>query len=188
MTARRISGLLAVAAITACLPALADEPVPMQRLTPSEIAALTPPPAASAPPPAGTQATAGTPSDSGTPSTSATSATAGAPATRTAPTVQMTPLIGDPTKPGLYTVRVNIAPHTQVRPHTHRDNRSVTVISGTWHMGYGGAFDAKGLKDLPPGSFYTEPAGQAHFAQTGDEPVVIWVTGYGPSDTKFVTP
>jgi quercetin dioxygenase-like cupin family protein len=105
-----------------------------------------------------------------------------------APAVQMTPLIGDPTKPGLYTVRVNIAPHTQVRPHTHRDNRSVTVISGTWHMGYGGTFDAKALKDLPRGSFYTEPAGQAHFAQTGDEPVVIWVTGYGPSDTKFVTP
>jgi quercetin dioxygenase-like cupin family protein len=176
MNVRRISGLLAVAAITACLPALADEPVPMQRLTPSEIAALVPPPAATAPPTAGTPATAGTPT------------TAGAPPTRSAPTVQMTPLIGDPTKPGLYTVRVNIAPHTQVRPHTHRDNRSVTVISGTWHMGYGGTFDTKALKDLPPGSFYTEPAGQAHFAQTGDEPVVIWVTGYGPSDTKFVTP
>ena len=29
---------------------------------------------------------------------------------------------------------------------------------------------------------------QPHFAQTGDEPVVIWVTGYGPSDTKFVMP
>lgn len=128
MTVRRISGFLAVAAITACLPALADEPVPMQRLTPSEIAALAPPPAATAPSPAGT------------PSTSATPAAAGAPATRNTPTVQMTPLIGDPTKPGLYTVRVNIAPHTQVRPHTHRDNRSVTVISGTWHMGYGGDF------------------------------------------------
>jgi quercetin dioxygenase-like cupin family protein len=176
MTVRRISGLLAVAAITACLPALADEPVPMQRLTPSEIAALAPPSAASAPPIAGT------------PSTSAPAVTAGAPPTSSPPAVQMTPLIGDPTKPGLYTIRVNIAPHTQVRPHTHRDNRSVTVISGTWHMGYGGTFDTKALKDLPPGSFYTEPAGQAHFAQTGDEPVVIWVTGYGPSDTKFVTP
>ena len=178
MTVRQFSGLLAVAAIAACLPALADEPVAMQRLTPTEIAALAPPPppAAHGPPTAGTPATTGTP------------AAAGAPATSSPPTVQMTPLIGDPTKPGLYTVRVNIAPHTQVRPHTHRDNRSVTVISGTWHMGYGGTFDTKALKDLPPGSFYTEPAGQAHFAQTGDEPVVIWVTGYGPSDTKFVTP
>jgi quercetin dioxygenase-like cupin family protein len=129
-----------------------DAALPMQRLTPAEIAA---------------KAAASAPSGTG---------------------VQMTSLIGDPTKPGLYTVRVAIAPHTQARPHTHRDNRSVTVISGTWHMGYGKEFDAKALKDLPPGSFFTEPAGQPHFAQAGDEAVVIWVTGYGPSDTQFITP
>ena len=102
--------------------------------------------------------------------------------------VQMTPLVGDPTKPGLYTVRVSIAPHTQVPPHTHRDNRAVTVVSGTWRMTYGSHFDANALKDLPPGSFYTEPAGQPHFSQTGDDPVIIWVTGYGPSDTTMITP
>lgn len=101
--------------------------------------------------------------------------------------VQMTNLVGDPTKPGLYTVRVAIAAHTQAKPHIHRDNRSVTVVSGTWRMGYGAQADEKALKALPAGSVYTEPAGQAHFSQTGDEPVVILVTGYGPSDTKFVT-
>lgn len=134
-----------------CLPALADEPVAMVRLTATEIATLA-------------------------------TAHAGAGA------VQMTNLIGDPAKPGLYTVRVAIPPHTQVRPHSHRDNRSVMVMSGTWHMGYGTRFDPKALKDLPPGSVYTEPAGQPHFAQTTDEPVIIWVTGYGPSDTRFVQP
>jgi uncharacterized RmlC-like cupin family protein len=100
--------------------------------------------------------------------------------------VQMTNLIGDPSKPGLYTVRVAIAAHTQARPHVHRDNRSVTVVSGTWQMGYGAQFDEKALKSLPPGSVYTEPAGQAHFSQTGNESAVILVTGYGPSDTRFV--
>jgi quercetin dioxygenase-like cupin family protein len=135
---------------SSCVPALADEPVGMVRLTPTEI-------------------------------TAAADATKGG-------GVQMTQLIGDPTKPGLYSVRVAIAAHTQVRPHTHRDNRSVVVMSGTWHMGYGTSFDAKALKDLPTGSVYTEPAGQPHFAQATDEPVVILVTGYGPSDTKFVTP
>jgi quercetin dioxygenase-like cupin family protein len=100
--------------------------------------------------------------------------------------VQMTQLIGDPTKPGLYTVRVAIAAGTQAQPHTHRDNRSVTVLSGNWQMGYGTKFDAKALKTLPPGSVYTEPAGQPHFAQAADGPVVILVTGYGPSDTQFV--
>jgi quercetin dioxygenase-like cupin family protein len=100
--------------------------------------------------------------------------------------VQMTPLVGDSTKPGLYTVRVAIPPNTQVPPHTHRDNRSITVVSGTWSMAYGSTFDAKVLKALPAGSVYTEPAGQSHFSQTGAQPVVILVTGYGPSDTQFV--
>ncbi len=127
-----------------------DAPLPMQRYSASEIAALA-------------------------------AATAGSTG------VQMTKLVGDPTKPGLYTVRVAIGAHTQARPHIHRDNRSVTVVSGTWQMGYGAQFDEKALKSLPPGSVYTEPAGQAHFSQTGDDPVVILVTGYGPSDTKFVT-
>jgi len=62
-------------------------------------------------------------------------------------------------------VRVAIAAGTQAHPHTHRDNRTVTVLSGTWQMGYGTTFDAKALKTLPPGSVYAEPAGQAHYAQ-----------------------
>jgi len=132
------------------LTAVADEPVPMQRLTPAEISALV----------------------------------GAAPAGAAGP--RMTVLVGDPTKPGLYTVRVTIAAHTQVRPHTHRDNRSVVVVAGLWRVGYGKSFDAGVLKELPPGSFYTEPAGQPHFAEARDEPVVIQVTGYGPSDTQFV--
>ena len=129
-----------------------DAPIPMQRFSASEIAAM----AAAAPKGAN-------------------------------PGIQMTNLVGDPTKPGLYTVRVALSAHTQAKPHVHRDNRSVTVLSGTWSMGYGAQFDEKALKALPPGSVYTEPAGQAHFSQAGNEPVVILVTGYGPSDTKFVT-
>jgi quercetin dioxygenase-like cupin family protein len=101
---------------------------------------------------------------------------------------QMTVLVGDPAKAGLYTVRVAIPAHSQVKPHTHRDNRSVVVLSGTWQMGYGTQFDEKALKELRPGSVFTEPAAQPHFSQTTEEPVVILVTGYGPNDTKFVTP
>jgi quercetin dioxygenase-like cupin family protein len=111
---------------------------------------------------------------------------AAVPANPTGPT--MTVLVGDPKLPGLYTVRVAIPAHTQVQPHTHRDNRSVTVLSGTWQMGYGTQFDAKSLKELKPGSLFTEPAGQPHFSQSTDEAVVILVTGYGPNDTKFVSP
>jgi uncharacterized RmlC-like cupin family protein len=100
--------------------------------------------------------------------------------------VQMSALVGDSSRPGLYSVRVSIPAHTRVPPHTHRDNRAVLVLSGTWHMGYGARFAPEALKALPAGSFYTEPAGQPHFAETQDQPVVLIVTGYGPSDTHMV--
>jgi uncharacterized RmlC-like cupin family protein len=60
-----------------------------------------------------------------------------------------------------------------------------TVISGTWQIGYGSRFDEKNLKALPPGSFYTEPPSVAHFARTGNGPVVVQITGYGPTGTKY---
>jgi hypothetical protein len=36
------------------------------------------------------------------------------------------------------------------------------------------------------GSFYTEPAGVAHFAQTKQDPVLVYITGNGPTDTVYV--
>ena len=94
-------------------------------------------------------------------------------------------LKGDPNTPGLYTIRLSVPAHTRISAHTHPDDRVATVISGTWRIGYGNAFDATKLKALPPGSFYTEPAGDAHFAETRDTPVVVEITGYGPSGTVY---
>ena len=61
-----------------------------------------------------------------------------------------------------------------------------TVVSGTWRLGYGDRFDEAKVKALPPGSFYTEPPGRNHFAATGNEPVIVQITGYGPSSTDYV--
>jgi hypothetical protein len=62
------------------------------------------------------------------------------------------------------------------------------VVSGEWHFGYGAHFNEGSLKALPPGSVYSEPGGDNHFAQTGNDPVVVQISGYGPSDTKYVNP
>lgn len=97
-------------------------------------------------------------------------------------------LKGDPDQPGVYTIMLRVPAHTQIAPHSHRDDRVATVISGTWHIGYGDKFDAAELKALPPGSFYTEPPGRSHFAKTGDEGVVVQITGFGPSSTDYVDP
>jgi quercetin dioxygenase-like cupin family protein len=95
-------------------------------------------------------------------------------------------LKGDPNQIGLYTIMLRVPPHTRIAAHSHRDDRVATVISGTWRIGYGDRFDESKLKALPPGSFYTEPPGRNHFAETGDELVVVQITGYGPSSTSYV--
>jgi hypothetical protein len=99
--------------------------------------------------------------------------------------IRTTVLAGDPSRPGPYTLEIRVPPHTRIAGHTHRDSRSAVVVSGRWYFGYGAALSDDRLKLLTAGSFYTEPAGDAHFAMTGDDPAVVYVTGTGPTDTQF---
>ena len=94
-------------------------------------------------------------------------------------------LFGDPTKSGLYTIELKVAPNTVIQAHAHRDTRTAVVVSGLWHFGYGPKNEQALVKALPPGSFYTEPAGESHFARTGPEGATVSITGYGPTDTVF---
>lgn len=102
--------------------------------------------------------------------------------------IRTTVLSGNPNAAGLYTIRLVIPPHASIKAHHHRDDRVATVVSGLWYIGYGDKRDRAALKALPPGSFYTEPAGASHFAGTGDQPAVVDITGIGPSDTVYVEP
>ena len=94
-------------------------------------------------------------------------------------------LFGDPAKEGFYTILLFVPAHTTIQAHSHRDNRMAAVVSGEWHLGYGAHFDAKSLKRLPPGSVYSEPGGDNHFARTGADPVIVQISGYGPTDTHY---
>jgi hypothetical protein len=99
-------------------------------------------------------------------------------------------LFGDPEKPGFYTILLFVPGHTTIQAHSHRDDRMAVVVSGEWHFGYGDHFDATALKTLTPGSVYSEPGGPGHnhFAQTGDDPVVVEISGYGPTNTVYFDP
>src|SRR6202158_5750937 len=100
--------------------------------------------------------------------------------------IQTRTLKGDATKPGMYTIQLTIPPNVKIQAHTHPDDRVATVISGTWYIGYGAKFDEAKLKPLTAGSFYTEPPSVAHFAKTGNEPVVLQITGNGPTGTEYI--
>ena len=92
-------------------------------------------------------------------------------------------LMGSPEAAGLYAYRARFPGNFRNEPHAHPDDRIVTVIAGTLHVGYGERFDEHALKVMPAGSVWTEPAGQAHFVYAPEPGVVIQVVGIGPSAT-----
>ena len=97
-------------------------------------------------------------------------------------------LFGDPEKAGFYSILLFVPAHATIQAHSHRDDRVATVVSGEWHFGYGNRFDAAALKTLPPGSVYSEPGGVNHFARTDAEPVIVQISGDGPTDTRYFNP
>ena len=97
-------------------------------------------------------------------------------------------IIGSGKDPGSYVYRVKFPPGRVVQAHTHPGDRTYTVISGTWSIGWGDVYDETKLIALGPGSFYTEPAGVAHFVATPDGEAVVQVTGSGPTKADYVDP
>jgi quercetin dioxygenase-like cupin family protein len=104
------------------------------------------------------------------------------------PGVRTTVLYGDPSKEGFYTILIYVPAHTIIQAHSHRDNRMAAVLSGSWHFGYGTAFNESALKDMPPGSVYSEPGGTNHFARTDDLPSIVEISGFGPTNTVYFDP
>jgi len=95
-------------------------------------------------------------------------------------------LKGDPKKDA-YIYRVKFPPNYSVPAHTHPDDRTVTVISGTIYHGDGNKFDAAKLHKFPAGSIFGE-GHVPHFGGTKDEETVLQVAGTGPSGIDYVDP
>ena len=97
-------------------------------------------------------------------------------------------LAGNPASTGFYSILLFVPAHTTIQAHSHPDDRMATVVSGNWQFGYGTHFDESALRALPAGSVYSEPGGVNHFARTADTPVVVHISGYGPTDTRYFNP
>jgi quercetin dioxygenase-like cupin family protein len=94
---------------------------------------------------------------------------------------------GNPTKAGLFTMRVKIPANYRIPAHWHPADEHVTVISGTFHMGMGDKLDTSAGRALPAGSFAVMPATSRHFAYTNEE-TVIQLHGVGPWGITYVNP
>jgi quercetin dioxygenase-like cupin family protein len=91
-------------------------------------------------------------------------------------------------QPGTYTYRVKFSANFSMQAHSHPDERQYTILSGTWYVGFGEKYDPAGMRALPPGSFYVEPANVPHYVATKGEPVVIQISGTGPTAVNYVDP
>lgn len=98
-------------------------------------------------------------------------------------------LIGGQHKPGFYVVRVRFPPHWMDTPHSHSQDRYITVLQGTWMVGTGPVFDPAKAAPLGPGSVMKHPAHGVHWdGSAGDEPVIVQIIGVGPVSTTAVDP
>ncbi len=107
---------------------------------------------------------------------------------RSNPDVFYAAIYGDPAKPGAYAFRVRAQAGHSLPPHTHPDERTVTVLSGTYWSGVGETFDASKLVALPAGTFYVIPAGVPHYSAVLQGEVLFQEGGVGPSRHDLVKP
>jgi hypothetical protein len=102
--------------------------------------------------------------------------------------VQRATIFGDPTKPGLYVVRIKFPKGVMSRPHFHDEDRYAVVLKGTWYTGTGSDFAPDKTIPVGVGGSMKHPAGQNHFDGAKDEEVILQLVGIGPSTTVRLRP
>jgi len=91
---------------------------------------------------------------------------------------------GNPMASGTYAIFVKFAPGATALPHSHPDQRIVTVLSGVIHVGMGTEFDQSKSVVLKPGSVVIIPADAPHYGWTTDSEAVLHEVGTAPTGTK----
>ncbi len=94
---------------------------------------------------------------------------------------------GDPSKEGLFTMRLWMPNDYRIPPHTHPAYEHITIISGVLHLGMGNAFTMSGADELRQGAFKVVAPNMAHFVHAAGE-VVLQLHGMGPWSLKYVNP
>lgn len=102
--------------------------------------------------------------------------------------MRMVLLYGDPSKPGPYVFRAKMPSGYKLPPHRHSDERSVTVLKGTYWSGVGERYDPMKMTEFQAGAFYITKANVPHYSWARTE-VIIQEMGTGPeSDIQYVNP
>ena len=100
---------------------------------------------------------------------------------------QIAVLMGDPTKPAPYAVRLKFPANYLIAAHSHPTDENVVVTSGQVFFGMGDKLDKTAGKPLAVNGFISAPAGMNHYAYTKGEATIV-LFGMGPVEFKYVNP
>jgi quercetin dioxygenase-like cupin family protein len=98
-------------------------------------------------------------------------------------------IVGNPSEPGLYVIRITFPPGAGSRPHFHSQARYITVIKGTWWVKSGPAADVYApdtMRSVPTGTFIYQPPNAHHYDMAKDEEVIVQIMGMGPVETTSI--
>jgi len=101
------------------------------------------------------------------------------------PGAQAAVLSGDPSKEGMFTIRLKFPANYAVAPHHHPAPELVTVIEGTVALGMGETADKAKARSLGVAGFVELPAKMNHYVFT-DTGVTIQITSHGPFQVVYV--
>jgi quercetin dioxygenase-like cupin family protein len=102
------------------------------------------------------------------------------------PSVRLPVLVGEPSKPGPYLIRVKAPSGAKLMPHRHPEDRLYTVMSGVFYIGIGDRFDGDKVQAFPPGSVIVLPGDtpHLHWAKSGE--YVTQVSAIGPLGLEYL--
>ena len=104
------------------------------------------------------------------------------------PRARLAVMVGQPTEPGPYVIRVKVPAEVKLMPHRHPEDRVYTVISGVFYIGVGERFDGEKLEAYPPGAVIVLPGGTPHFHWARSGEYVTQVTAIGPLGLQYLNP
>ena len=102
------------------------------------------------------------------------------------PSARLAVVVGDPSQPGPYVIRVKVPLGVKLMPHRHPEDRVYTVMSGVFYIGLGDRFDAGKLHAYPPGSVIVLPGNTWHYHWAKSGEYVTQVTGIGPLGLEYL--
>ncbi len=95
-------------------------------------------------------------------------------------------LVGNPSSPGPYMIRVKAPSDAKLMPHKHPEDRIYTVMSGIFYIGLGEKFDSDKLQPYPPGSIIILPGDTPHFHWAKSGEYITQVTAIGPLGLEYI--